>query len=240
MNTQAAISADIIASTSLKADELYTLKKSLESFFEDAKEKVSPEFWGRIIKGDTVECIIPDVKDALRVGLMLKCRIKSVPLQFIANVSEDKDEELRRKYFYNYGVRIAIGLGEMRVVDRGLDMMDGPAMYMAGRKIQDEGHSKSKRITIKQTLFIEVDESLNKMVRPFQVIARLVDDIINGLTAKQASVVYCKLLGMTNEETHAFLGLAQSTVNTHLSRASWHAIQEGLDYYESTITELVP
>ncbi len=237
MNTKAAISADIIASTSLEMNELRTVKISLESFFNDTKERVTSEFWGRIIKGDSVECIVPHIKDALRIALMLKCAIKSLPLSFTTSSSHYKKIDLRKKYFLNYGVRIAIGLGEMRIVDQELDIMDGEAMYLAGRKIQEGGDSKSKRITIKQTLFIEGCEEFTDVLRPYQVIVRFLDDIMNRLTAKQAKVVYCKLAGMSVEEMQNYLHLAQPTINTHLSRASWSAILEGLDYYESTLAD---
>ena len=55
----AAISADIVSSTSLCIEETVALKQRIENLFSILKNAF-PGFWGRLIKGDYIECL-PDL-----------------------------------------------------------------------------------------------------------------------------------------------------------------------------------
>lgn len=121
----AAISADIVSSTSLSIDETVSLKKRIENLFLVLQD-MYPGFWGRLIKGDYLECILPSAKDAFRVALLIKTCIKSFPL------TDSKEN----KMFQIYGVRIAVGIGDMRMVDKLQGIMDGEAIYMSGRALE--------------------------------------------------------------------------------------------------------
>ena len=75
----AAISADIVSSTSLCIEETIALKQRVEELFS-ILEKRFPGFWGRLIKGDYIECLLPSAKDDFRVALIIKSCIKAFPV----------------------------------------------------------------------------------------------------------------------------------------------------------------
>ena len=72
----ATISADIVASTSLSAPETIELKQRIEKLFVLLQDRY-PDFWGRQIKGDYIECVMQNVSNAFRVALIIKSYVKS-------------------------------------------------------------------------------------------------------------------------------------------------------------------
>ena len=76
----ATISADIVSSTTLSTGEIIALKKKINEVFATLGNKF-PGFWGRLIKGDYIECLIPNPSDALRIALILKTLIKSADIE---------------------------------------------------------------------------------------------------------------------------------------------------------------
>ena len=59
-NMFATISADIVSSTSLSVDETIRLKQRIEALFALLKTKY-PDFYGRQIKGDYIECVMQNI-----------------------------------------------------------------------------------------------------------------------------------------------------------------------------------
>ena len=70
-NMFATISADIVSSTSLSVNETIGLRQRIESLFALLKDKY-PDFNGRQIKGDYIECVMQDVSSVFRVALVIK------------------------------------------------------------------------------------------------------------------------------------------------------------------------
>ena len=60
----ATISADIVRSTSMETADLLKLRQGLQDLIGDL-EKAVPSFWARIVRGDSLECVVPDCRDAL-------------------------------------------------------------------------------------------------------------------------------------------------------------------------------
>lgn len=210
----AAISADVVSSTTLSVDETIALKQRIESLFRILEDKY-PGFWGRLIKGDYMECLLPSAKDALRVALLLKTCIKSFPL----HGTEGK------KLFQTYGVRMAIGLGAMRIVDREQGIMDGDAIYLSGRTLN--AMSASNR---QATLLIS---AIDKRMEPaLRTVGVLIDALVNNATSRQCEVLYYKLLAKSEQEIADILGIKQSGVNQHSTSAKWYCIEETLDFWE--------
>ena len=132
----AIISADIISSTSLTEDELSLLSKRIKETFvilENKYNKDGINFFGRLIKGDYIECYLKNPADALRVGLIIKSIVKS----FAINEKFEK-ESRKRKLFKQFGIRMAIGVGKMRTLNFKEGIMDGEAIYLSGRKINEQ------------------------------------------------------------------------------------------------------
>ena len=71
----ATLSADIVRSTSLRTEDLIELRKRLLGFFDKLGEDY-PGFWGRIVRGDSIECFIPDYRYALRIAVLVKLFVK--------------------------------------------------------------------------------------------------------------------------------------------------------------------
>ena len=210
----AAISADIVSSTSLCIEETIALKQRIENLFS-ILEKRFPGFWGRLIKGDYMECLLPSTKDGFRAALIIKSCIKSFPIA----------ESKKKKTFQIYGIRMAMGIGDMRIVDREHGIMDGEAIYLSGRTL--DGMSTPNK---SGTFLIE---PANKQLKPaLQTIGMLTDALLNNTTRRQSEVVYYKLLSKSEQEIADILGVKQSGINQHSTSAKWYCIEEALNYFE--------
>lgn len=223
---KAAISGDIIAYTSLSDADKNNIEAAIKQLFKDLKD--SFDVYGRIIKGDYIECYIPKPKDALRITLAIKSCIKSV--------SPDSNEKNNRRIdvYRTHGIRLAIGIGEISRLYLNKGIIDGDAIYFSGRLISDtKATSNKERIVIKNTLFIKtVNEEVDRAMEP---LFALLDVLISKATAKQCSVLYLKLLGNNEEEIAKTLSLAQSTVNKHSTNLGWNAIDKAVLFFEKVV-----
>jgi hypothetical protein len=77
----ATISADIVRSTSMKTEDLIALRGSLHWLFLNL-EKDYRGFWARIVRGDSIECIVPDYRDVLRLAVLIKLFVKMHTSEF--------------------------------------------------------------------------------------------------------------------------------------------------------------
>ena len=209
----ATISADIVSSTSLTSEETILLKQKIEYLFQVIESKY-PDFWGRQIKGDYLECYIPNVSDALRIALLIKAYIKSVIFA----------ERKQSKAFYTYGLRMAIGIGDMRIVDKEHGILDGEAIYLSGRAMEDM-NSLSKGTMLLKINVPQLASSLN-------TVCVLVDALMNSTTKRQSEVVFYKLLSMKETDIADRMGISQASVNEHSTSARWYCLENALDYFE--------
>ena len=209
----ATISADIVSSTSLSDVETIELKQYIEGQLK-MLETLYPGSWGRLIKGDYIECVVPNASNAFRIALIIKNSIKAFEVE----------KTLGSKLFYTYGARISIGIGGMRIVDREQGIMDGEAIYLSGRSLAKMGSLSKGALTIET-----INENLSQNLR---VIAVLTDAILNDATPKQSQVIYYKLLGYKESEIAEKMKIYQSGVNNHSSSAKWYCIEEALNYFE--------
>ncbi|MBR5171071.1 MAG: RNA polymerase subunit sigma-70 [Muribaculaceae bacterium] len=214
MNKQyAAISADIVSSTSLSKESLVDLTQRIKQMLATA-EGTYQGFWGRLVKGDSIECIMEHPKDALRVALLLKSNIKSfVPKDGIAN---DK--------FKQYGLRLAIGIGEMRIIDKELDYMDGKAIYLSGRTL---ANMRDKTCDSFQIL---MQHEVGNKALP--VIAILLNHLTNKATSRQCETLFHKLQCKSDSEVASRMGISRSGVNQNLHNMGWDAIERAIKYFE--------
>lgn len=209
----ATISADIVSSTSLSMEETIMLKHKIQELLH-LLEKKYPQFWGRLIKGDYIECLIPNVPDAFRVALIIKSYIKSLQI----------NENKQKKDFVTYGVRIAVGIGSLRIVDKEHGIIDGEAIYLSGRSI--EGMSSLN----KGTLTVNITNS--QLDKVLSTIAVLTDALMNNTTQRQSEVLFYKLLGMKEVEIANKMGISQAGINKHSTASKWYCIEEALHFFE--------
>lgn len=214
---KATISADIVSSTSLKSDDLRNLRVCLKSLI-DYWETNQTGFWGRIVKGDSIECVIPDVNESLKIALLLKLETKI----FASTVECSKETQSR-------GLRFAIGAGTLKAESKADDIIDGPAIYLSGRKMQ-----KAAGATDESTIFqIEQGYDVNGVSTLVSGMVTLLDKKIDGYTAKQCEVVYWKLRGLKEDEIAEKLHISQPTVNRRSTSAEWKSVENAINAFES-------
>ncbi|MDC6364740.1 MULTISPECIES: fumarate hydratase [Flavobacteriaceae] len=220
----AVISGDVIAFTSLSKIDKEILEGQLEILLKDLENY---NIYARIIKGDYLEMVIPKYEHALRIALATKCLVKS------SSTKMEKKEGRRVKYFISYGIRLAIGYGKLSRFDQQKGIIDGEAIYMSGRKINEEHTHSKERITIKNTLFFESNEErLNQIFAP---IITLLDFIIYKATPKQCRIIYERLLGGNEDDISKKLNISQQTVNDQSLRSGWDAIEKSVLFFEKEI-----
>ena len=215
----AAISADVVSSTSLSRESMIELNEKLKKCLY-ILEKRYQGFWGRIVKGDSIECIMSRPEDAFEVALILKTWVKSFEP---SNIQEDKR-------FNRYGLRIAIGIGEMKTLDRGLDMMDGDAIYRSGRAM-DKLVGRAKYSFVISMADSEHEQAL-------QVILTLVNQLLNNATARKCETLCERILSSDTSKTAEKMGISVSGVNQTLKDLGWSAIEQAIIYYRKVTSRL--
>jgi len=222
---KATISADIVSSTSLNVEQRLILERELKKLLRILKQTFgSKSFYGRLIKGDYIECVLNDPKLALRVALIMKSFVKSLKIQ----ASDITNKKIQR--FKEYGIRIAVGVGELSILNRKRGIIDGEAIYLSGRAINEMTSSDKKT---KNTLaFRSNQENWNDAFTP---IFSLLDVLFSESTRAQCEIIFYKLLNKSEKEISEILNKSQSTINQHSSAVGWFAIDRAIKYFENQI-----
>ena len=207
----ATVSADVVDSTSLSAEDTIKLKKSFDGFFP-VMRSLCAQAWGRVVRGDSVECVIPDVSRSLRIGLLLKCYVRSLELP-------SASKALRRK-----GVRMAIGIGQLRIADEQQGIIDGDAIYASGRELDTMSGSDSVTLSMVSTV---------PGVNGYAALCDVLGFVVDGATNKQCEVLYYLLQGYSQKKIAQVMGLEPPTVNQHAVALGWSAIHRALVKFES-------
>lgn len=209
------LSADVVDSTSLDEISIVELNETVENCFADIYDYLSYDFWGRLVKGDSIECCMKNPNETLRLALLLKCVIKWWA-----------DNQECSTTLQQFGIRFSIGIGKMRIINQQKDIMDGEAIYIAGRNLDKITYS-----------YFTSSFDMNSKYREFSYLIdnniKLLDEIINSLSAKQSAVVYFKLLKFTETEIAQKLNISQSSVNNRLRLSRWKYIHQTIKLYES-------
>ena len=217
---RATISADIISSTSLSVEELTLLQSEIHSFLDELSEKSQENDWGRLFKGDSVEIFLHDPHEALRVALLLKTLVKKT-------FAWGKENNARRELFRKYGIRLAIGIGEMRIADQKQDILDGEAIYNSGRLLEK---ASKEKLSIKRSMFFACPNPL--LTEYVDVMVGLLDTLLRNATSRQNEILYYRLLGKNEKEIAGMLNIKHSAVNQRSNSAGWKAVESALNYYE--------
>ncbi len=223
------ISGDIVSSTSLSVDDSRLVEESLKVLLEELKQKFN--VYGRLIKGDYIECVVPDASLGLQIALAIKSFVKAIPVDIKKYTKDDN----RVKQFKIHGIRLAIGYGELSRYHPEEGIIDGEAIYFSGREISGETTYNKERIVIKNTLFFTSKyDDLNKN---FQPLLALLDVLLSKATARQCEVLYLKLMNNQEEEIAKRMGIGQSAVNQHSTSVGWNAIDEAVNYFKLIISK---
>ena len=133
----------------------------------------------------------------------------------------DCDEELQK-----YGIRFSIGVGDIKYADKHEDIIDGEAIYMSGRNL-DVISGKGNVFTAFQIK--DTPESFCNLLDSY---VALLSNIVDSYSAKQAEVVFYKLLGFREIEISEKLGIYQSSVNTRSTNAQWGLVNTAIKDFE--------
>ena len=217
----ATISADIVRSTSMNTEDLIVLRNKLRGLFQDFEEDY-PGFWARIVRGDSIECFVPNYNDALRIAILIKLYVKMKVSEF------DCSEMLQR-----YGIRFSIGVADIKYADKKEDIINGPAIYLSGRNLDEI----SRRENI-MTAF-EIGQAPKPLSNLLDSYVAMVSGIVDSYSAKQAEVVFLKLLGFKEIEISERVGISQSSVNTRAANAQWGLLNTAIKDFEALEIEQI-
>ena len=217
----ATISADIVRSTSMNTEDLIVLRNRLRDLFQDFEEDY-PGFWARIVRGDSIECVVPNYNDALRIAILIKLYVKM-------GVSEFECSEMLQRY----GIRFSIGVADIKYADKKEDIINGPAIYLSGRNLDEI----SRRENVMTAFEIgQVPKPLNNLLDSY---VAMVSGIVDLYSAKQAEVVFLKLLGFKEIEISERVGISQSSVNTRAANAQWGLLNTAIKDFEALEIEQI-
>jgi len=217
----ATISADIVRSTSMNTEDLITLRNKLQGLFHDF-EKDYPGFWARIVRGDSIECVVPDYNDALRIAILIKLYVKM-------RVSEYECSEVLQRH----GIRFSIGVADIKYADQEKDIINGTAIYLSGRNL-DEISRKENIMTVFE--IAQAPEPLSNLLDSY---VAMVSSIVDAYSAKQSEVVFLKLLGLKEKEISERVGISQSSVNTRAANAQWGLLNTAIKDFEALKIEQI-
>ena len=217
----ATISADIVRSTSMNTEDLIVLRNRLRDLFQDFEEDY-PGFWARIVRGDSIECVVPDYNDALRIAILIKLYVKM-------SVSGFECSEMLQRY----GIRFSIGVADIKYADKKEDIINGPAIYLSGRNLDEI----SRRENV-MTAF-EIGQAPKPLSNLLDSYVAMVSGIVDSYSAKQAEVVFLKLLGFKEIEISERVGISQSSVNTRAANAQWGLLNTAIKDFEALKIEQI-
>lgn len=215
----ASISADIVSSTSLPVQSLIELNEHIKNLLK-MLDKHYNGFWGRIVRGDTIECILEQPEYAFEIAIILKSWIKSFKPSECGDYSR----------FSKYGLRLAIGLGEMNIVNRELDMMDGDAIYRSGRSLD--------KLTGRAKYSMTLSMSQKQLEEPLNIILSLINQLINNATSRRCQTLCERLLSPSTNEAAERMGITVSGMNQTLNELGWGNIEQAIIYYRKIILSL--
>lgn len=226
------IVADIISSTSLSLRQLISLREELQNFIDEYVGWFNEHgcvFWGRVVRGDTLECYMDSAHYALRVAILLKLRI----MLFNTSIGI---VGVKNKQSIKSGIRVSIGVGNMRINDQKKDILDGEAIYLAGRELDGQHTAGKEKVSIKRTLFFSSSKHLEK--QSVSLLLECIDVLLRKATDNQKVVIYNKLLGKKESDIARMLDRSTATINQHSVTAGWNVISDIVNFYEKELYPL--
>jgi hypothetical protein len=212
----AILTGDLVGSSRYTGQERRRLHTAMARVAEDLQDWFGPTLPRPldVYRGDGWQLLVRDPRLSLRVGLAFRALLK-------AHTGEDRADS-----------RLAIGVGPIDFLPpEGVSAGDGPAFRVSGGLLQ--AMSRRERMDIGVA-----EASDTPLTRCLRVVVRLIDGWVRTWTVPQARAVGGALRGLTQQEIATTCwqpAVTQQAVAQHLQRAGWHAIGEGLAYFESAL-----
>lgn len=167
--------------------------------------------WG-IFRGDGFQVEIPKPADALRIAILIRSGLKSIP-------------ELHEQ---GIDARIGIGIGQKGYTSKSINESDGEAFYSSGAAL-DSLKGDQYRLKVKTPW-----EHLDK---PINVALLFASTTIDEWTQAQAEIVWMKMSQeKTQVELAKKLNISQPAVHKRAAGAHFNEISALISYFESAIT----
>jgi hypothetical protein len=205
---KAVITGDIVGFTKVNVEEREILINNTKAIFREwTKEKGRAEFF----RGDSFQLLFEDVNEALYRGVQLRCWFK-------------KTRTTEQQALLD--AKISIGIGDVSYFGESVLDADGEAFHLSGRTF-DKMEESRLRISVGNE---RIDLQL-------EVIADLMNVIINDWTSAQSEVIYLLLQNKTQQQMADELGIAQSAVNNRLKLSKWKEIEKTIKYLSLLIND---
>lgn len=202
----AVISADIIGSSTMNPATRKKLQSLLDSFSALAAGSW-PDFGMEQYRGDSLQATLTNNRAAgLRTALLLQSAM-------VKN---------------NFGIRTAIGVGEISYQGKNIVTSDGTAFQVSGPFLDQLRKTG-------ELIFINFD---NPDIDEWPIHSASLDYIIKRWSAQQAEAVYFQLQGYTQQEMAKQLKITQPSVHQRLQGAGWPVVQKILLRFEALVPSL--
>lgn len=223
--TMAVITGDIVASGKMppadKAKLYADFKKMMVSL---RREQVVAAF--EIFRGDSVQCIVKEIPEALRTALLIRAWYKSY-----GSIGARENTKPGTKGYQGgrYDIRLAVGMGSVDFFNKtNLGQSDGEAFLLSGRGLDSLKHSAERMV------IWCADPVFGDALKPAML---LLDAVIEKWTSNQAEIVYYKLKKLKEEEIATKIGISQSAVNQRTKNSRWNAIETTITWFEKTVKD---
>jgi len=185
-------------------------EKKLANSLRDLYTDHKMEFF----RGDSFQAYIKEPKHALRLALLSRTLAISI-FKEETTISD---------------IRISIGIGTVHIPVRSLNTARGEAFILSGRSFDDISKSG-------QRLAIALSHPLAN--EGMQVIADYLNIIFEGMSSKQAEVIYELLKGEMQKSVARKLKKTKSTIHQRMTAGRWPEIEKLLKRYENIINLLI-
>lgn len=216
----ATISADIVRSTSLQTEDLITLRNRIRKLFKEFEDEYLG-FWARIVRGDCIECVVPDYRYAVKIAILIKLFVKMQADEFECN-----------DLLHRYGIRFSIGIADISYESKEEDIIDGSAIYISGRNLD---------VISRRDLYtaFEIDDAPKSFSNLLESYVALMSNLVDSYSAKQSAVIFLKMLGYKEVEIGRKLGISQSAVNMRSTGAQWGLLNTAIKDFEGIEYDIV-
>lgn len=209
MTTVAILTGDIVSSRRVP-DKKKWLKRLTEIVEKKSGLSKAPK-WD-VFRGDGFQLELSTPSDALRMALLIRSGLKSLP-------------EL---YSQGIDARIGIGIGRKEYAGKSISDSDGEAYQWSG-SVLDSLKSEQSRLQMKSP-WTELD-------LPMNVALQLGSVIIDEWTSPEAEIMWLWLTeGKTQVEMARKLKITQPAVHKRAAGAHLNEISKLLDYFRSAVS----
>ncbi len=218
--TYAVLSGDIVGSSGLLdrtgSPTAVFIRRIGERVIQNFPDAVIPEI--DVYRGDSWQMVCRDPVQSLRIGLFFRALIRA-------------DRELKP-----IDSRLSIGFGGIDYLpEKGISAGDGEAFRLSGSGLDLCGRSRRMCLVFPAALRSRLTEALNQLVG-------LLDLQVQRWQPGQSEAAAGSLLGYTQRKIArewAREPVTQQTISQHLDSAGWDAVRSGLDFFESTLPDLL-